>query len=134
MIHITSAVAAALLIGSSLVFHTSARGQGQDELWTLGAAAYKKKDYVDALKYFFAYKILVGEKLDSDAASKKELTNAIAYSERMLRASVLIGTSSVLSDKKIQIEGGFKVANPWAKFDTTTVVDVTKANALMLEK
>jgi hypothetical protein len=125
---------AAALVAATTLLSFQARAQSSDELWILAHAAYTKKDYVDSLKYFFAYKIVVGSQIDSDPTAKKQMTDAIVFSERMLRANVAIGTYSALSDKKIQIEGGLKTANPWARFDAATIIDVTKANATHLEK
>ena len=85
-------------------------------LYKAGMEAYNKPDFVDALKYLFAYQVVAEKAIDADPKGKKELEMAIAYCERKLRESVTDSIHQAAIKKGFKIGGVIKT-NPWEHLD-----------------
>lgn len=87
------------------------------ELYAHGMSAYGKGDFVDALKYLFAYKIVMGSSLDSDPSGKTQMEEALIYCEKKVRGSTLYAASTAASSRKIGVKGVLTVPNPYLNMD-----------------
>lgn len=91
------------------------------ELFKQGKAAYDKGDFVDALKYSFAYKVMLGNALDSDPIERKQLEEIISYCEKTLRDAARYAAIDAVKKRKyegvIGVKGVLQEANPYIKAD-----------------
>lgn len=98
---------------------------GPKDLFVQGKEAYDKGDFVDALKYSFAYKVMLGNALDADPIEKKQLEEIISYCEKTLRDSVRYTAIDAAKKRKydgvIGVKGVLQETNPYLKADRSVL-------------
>lgn len=100
-----------------------------EKLYNQGMIAYQKGELVEALKYLFAYKIVVGDSLNNDPIGKNQLEAAIEFCENQLRSSALYAASAAASNRKIKVKGTLQ-ENPYLSIDRNTLEKTLDARTL----
>lgn len=66
------------------------------ELYTMGNEAYQNKDYVSALKYLFAYRVVNENELTSHEKFLTQLDKAIEISERKINVKETANQAGII--------------------------------------
>jgi hypothetical protein len=121
-------IATAMVVCFAILSTNKSIGAEPTQLYKAGMEAYGRLDYVDALKYLFAYQVIAEKSLEGDVKGKKALEEAISYSESKLRESANFAMQRAATSRGWKIEGVLSPANPWMDLGSSALEKTLKAN------
>lgn len=98
MIYLTNRLFRAVLILLAVVPITVG-AENNDELYASGKAAYEERNYVDALKYLYAYSKINQLKLEEHPEFAETLQSIISECEAILRLAIASNRSATIDPK-----------------------------------